>query len=139
MRVNQEIDALWTLGFDPHRFLVFPRIVAMVFVLPLLTLASVAVGIFGGLIVAVQVLDLTPIAYLTELETAVGLNDIFGGLIKSVVFAVTITLISCQRGLATRGGAAGVGRSTTSAVVMILFGLVVLDWVFTVAFNFFGI
>ncbi len=139
MRVNQEIDALWTLGLDPHRFLVFPRLVAMTLAVPLLTLGSVIVGILGGLFVAVGVLDLTPLAYLTELESAVGLNDLLGGLLKSAVFAVTITLISCQRGLATRGGAAGVGRSTTSAVVVILFFLVVLDTLFTVTYNFLGI
>jgi phospholipid/cholesterol/gamma-HCH transport system permease protein len=139
MKVNQEIDALWTLGFNPHHHLVFPRLIAMAAVVPLLTLGSVLVGIIGGLIIAVSTLDLTPLAYFTQLESAVGLLDILGGLFKSMIFAVTITLISCQRGLATAGGAAGVGRSTTSAVVIILFGLVVLDAIFTVTFNFLGI
>jgi len=139
MRVNQEIDALWTLGLDPYRFLVFPRLVAMAVAGPLLTLGSVIVGILGGLLVAISVLDLSALAYLSELEGAVHLNDLLGGLLKSAVFAVTITLISCQRGLSTRGGAAGVGMSTTSAVVVILFSLVVLDTLFTVAFDFLGI
>ena len=97
------------------------------------------VGIFGGLLVAVQRLNLTTLAYFVELEKALSLSDVMGGLIKSVVFAVTITFISCQRGLGTHGGAAGVGRSTTSAVVVILFFLVVLDAMFTVFFNIFGI
>ncbi len=139
MRVNQEIDALRTLGIDPYRFLVFPRLIATAAVVPLLTIASMVVGILGGLIIAVQNLGLSTTAYFIQLESAMGLLDVVGGLFKSVVFAVTITLISCQRGLATRGGAAGVGNATTSAVVVILFFIVVLDAVFTMVFNLFGI
>jgi phospholipid/cholesterol/gamma-HCH transport system permease protein len=139
MRVNQEIDALRTLGIDPYRFLVFPRMIATSAVVPLLTIASMLVGVLGGLIIAVQNLGLTTTAYFNQLQGAVGLVDVAGGLLKSVVFAITITLISCQRGLSTRGGAAGVGNSTTSAVVVILFFLVVLDAIFTVGFNLFGI
>jgi phospholipid/cholesterol/gamma-HCH transport system permease protein len=139
MRVNQEIDALRTLGIDPYRFLVFPRMIATSAVVPLLTIASMLVGVLGGLIIAVQNLGLTTTAYFNQLQGAVGLVDVTGGLFKSVVFAITITLISCQRGLSTRGGAAGVGNSTTSAVVVILFFLVVLDAVFTMVFNMFGI
>lgn len=139
MRVNQEIDALRTLGIDPYRYLVYPRLLATGAVVPLLTVASMVVGVLGGLIVAVQNLGLAPTAYWNQLHGAVGLVDVFGGLFKSVVFAIAITLISCQRGLATRGGAAGVGSSTTSAVVVILFFLVVLDTFFTVIFNVFGI
>lgn len=139
MRVNQEIDALRTLGFDPHRFLVLPRMIALGAVVPLLTMLSMVVGIFGGLIVAVQRLGLTTLAYWTELQKAIGFNDLAGGLFKSEVFALTIALIACQRGLATRGGAEGVGSSTTSAVVAILFFLVVLDAIFTLVFNIFGI
>ena len=139
MRVNQEIDALRTLGIDPYRFLVFPRMIATSAVVPLLTIASMLVGVLGGLIIAVQNLGLTTTAYFNQLQGAVGLVDVAGGLVKSVVFAITITLISCQRGLSTRGGAAGVGNSTTSAVVVILFFLVVLDAIFTMGFNLFGI
>lgn len=139
MKVNQEIDALQTLGIDPYRFLVFPRLIATAAVVPLLTIASMLVGILGGLIVAVQVLGLSTTAYFIQLQGAVGLLDVMGGLFKSVVFALTITLISCQRGLATRGGAAGVGNATTSAVVVILFFLVVLDAIFTMLFQLFGI
>ncbi len=139
MKVNQEIDALWTLGFDPQRFLVLPRMIALGAVVPLLTMLSMIVGIFGGLIIAVQRLGLTTLAYWTELQKALGFNDLAGGLFKSEVFALTIALIACQRGLATRGGAEGVGSSTTSAVVAILFFLVVLDAIFTFVFNVFGI
>jgi phospholipid/cholesterol/gamma-HCH transport system permease protein len=139
MRVNQEVDALRTLGFDPQRFLVLPRLVALAIVVPMLTALSMVVGIFGGQIVAVQRLGLTTLAYFVELQKALSFADVAGGLFKSFVFALTIVLISCQRGLATRGGAAGVGRSTTSAVVVTLFFLVVLDALFTFFFNVFGI
>lgn len=139
MRVNQEVDALQTLGFDPQRFLVLPRMVALSAVVPMLTAFSMVVGIFGGQLVAVQRLDLTTLAYYAQLGRAIDFTDVAGGLFKSLIFALTIVLISCQRGLSTRGGAAGVGSSTTSAVVVILFFLVVLDALFTLAFHLFGI
>lgn len=139
MRVSEEVDALETLGLDPQRYLVFPRIMALMCVMPLLVLLADFVGCFGGLVVAVSALDLTTVAYVTELGKALDLWDLIGGLIKSVVFAGVITLVSCQKGLATGGGAEGVGISTTSAVVSILFSLVALDALFTVLFSIFGI
>lgn len=139
MQVSQEVDALRTLGLDPQRYLVIPRLLALVIVVPMLTAISMVVGVFGGLIIAVQYLSLTTLAYVVQLHTAVGFGDVAGGLFKSVIFAVTIGLVACQRGLSTRGGAAGVGSSTTSAVVITLFFLVVLDAIFTLLFNLFGI
>ena len=139
MRVSEEVDALQTLGFDPLRFLVFPRVIALALIVPLLTLLGDLVGCLGGLFVAVSYLDLTTVAYVNQLQSSLTLGDVFGGTVKAAVFAATIALVACQRGLATRGGAAGVGTSTTSAVVTILFSLVVLDAVFTVVFTFLGI
>lgn len=139
MAVSEEIDALTTLGLDPYRHLVFPRVVGLVLVAPLLTIIADLVAILGGLLVALTSLDLTPIAYSTQLKQALALWDVTGGLIKSVVFAAAVALIACQRGLGTRGGAEGVGRSTTSAVVASLFGLVIIDAIFTVLFNLFQI
>lgn len=139
MRVSEEVDALETLGLDPQRFLVFPRLVALLLVMPLLVLLADFVGCLGGLFVAMLSLDLTMVAYTTELGNALDLWDVGGGLIKGIVFAAVITLVSCQKGLGTRGGAEGVGISTTSAVVSILFSLVALDAVFTIVFNLFGI
>jgi phospholipid/cholesterol/gamma-HCH transport system permease protein len=139
MRVRDEIDALSTLSLDPARFLVLPRIVALAFVVPILTLLADLVGCAGGLLVAIAQLDLTMTSYLGQLQEAVDPWDVVGGLIKSIVFAVTIVLISCQRGLATRGGADAVGRSTTSAVVIILFALVTLDAIFAVVYDTLGI
>jgi len=135
MRVSEEIDALRTLGLDPYQFLVFPRVLALILVLPLLTIMADLVGIAGGLLVAMLTLDLTPSAYLIEVQRVVGLWDVFSGCLKTMFFGLSIALIACQRGLATHGGAEGVGRSTTSAVVTSLFAIVVVDAIFTVLFN----
>jgi phospholipid/cholesterol/gamma-HCH transport system permease protein len=138
MKVSEEIDALRTLGLDPYLFLVFPRVIALVLVMPLLTLFADIVGILGGLLVALLGLDLTVNSYLLQTNKALQLWDVGSGMLKSVVFGLAIALIACQRGLATEGGAEGVGRATTSAVVSSLFALVVIDAIFTMLFNVFG-
>jgi len=138
MRVSEEIDALRTLGLDPYGFLVFPRVVALVLVLPLLTILADIVAILGGLLVAMLGLEITAHAYLAETQKAVQLWDVSSGCLKTVFFGTGIALVACQRGLAARGGADGVGRATTSAVVTSLFAIVVLDAIFTVLFNAFG-
>lgn len=138
MRVSEEIDALRTLGLDPYQFLVFPRVIALTLVAPLLTILADVIGIAGGLLVAMFSLDLTFQAYIAESEKALDLFDVFSGILKAGVFGLAIALVACQRGLATRGGAEGVGRSTTSAVVTSLFAIVVLDAIFTVIFHVFG-
>jgi phospholipid/cholesterol/gamma-HCH transport system permease protein len=138
MRVSEEIDALRTLGLDPYQFLVFPRVVALTLVTPLLTIIADVIGIAGGVLVAMFSLDLTFQSYLAESEKALDLFDVYSGILKSAVFGLNIALIACQRGLATRGGAEGVGRSTTSAVVTSLFAIVVVDAIFTVIFHAFG-
>ena len=138
MRVSEEIDALRTLGLDPYGFLVFPRVITLVLVLPLLTILADVIGIAGGLLVAMLGLDITANAYLIETQKAVGLWDVFSGCLKTMFFGLSIALIACQRGLAARGGAEGVGRATTSAVVTSLFAIVVVDAIFTVLFNAFG-
>jgi phospholipid/cholesterol/gamma-HCH transport system permease protein len=135
MKVSEEIDALRTLGFGPVRYLVLPRLLALMVVMPLLTVLGDAFGVLGGLVVGVTSLDLSVLGYLRETQQAVDLWDVFSGLIKSVVFAMVIVLIACQQGLATTGGAQGVGRRTTSSVVAILFALIVVDAAFTVAFH----
>jgi phospholipid/cholesterol/gamma-HCH transport system permease protein len=92
-------------------------------------------GLLGGLIVAITSLDLTSAAYFNEIEKAVSTWDVTSGLVKSVLFAAAISLIACQQGLATEGGAEGVGRRTTSAVVTTLFSLIMIDAIFTVFFR----
>ena len=134
MKVAEEIDALRTMGFGPMRFLVLPRAVALMLVLPMLTLLGDFVGLLGGLVVGLMSLDLTTLSYITETRHALTVWDVYSGLVKSVVFALAIAMIACQQGLATTGGAEGVGRRTTSSVVTILFTLILIDAGFTVFF-----
>lgn len=135
MKVNEEIDALRTLGLTPFGWLVVPRTLALVLVVPFLTLMADFIGVLGGLVVAITDLDLTPHGYVIETLEAVHGWDIVTGLIKSVVFATAIALIACQQGFAASGGAEGVGRRTTSTVVTCLFALVLVDSLFTVIFR----
>jgi len=135
MQTNEEIDALRTMGFGPMRFLVMPKALALMAVMPLLTVLADLMGCLGGLTTAVVRLDLSVAAYLAESQRAVQLSDFTSGLIKSVAFGLAITLISCQQGLAATGGAEGVGKRTTAAVVTTLFTLILIDAVFTVFFE----
>ena len=139
MAVNEEIDALRTMGFDPQRFLVYPRALGLVLVLPLLTLLADVIALTGGLIVGITGLDLTVSAYLARTRHALGGVDVFSGVVKSLVFGLVIALISCQQGLSASGGAQGVGRRTTSSVVATLFALILVDAAFTVVMNIFHI
>ncbi len=139
MKVNEEIDALRSMGIGPLRFLVLPRVLAVALVMPLLVLIADAVGILGGLVVGLFSLDVSPLAYLRETQQAVLAWDVFSGLLKSVFFALAIALIACQQGLATTGGAEGVGRRTTASVVTILFTLILIDALFTLLFNMAGL
>jgi len=139
MKVNEEIDALRTLGLSPFGWLVVPRVIALLLVVPLLTLIADFIGITGGLVVGVTDLDLTTRGYLIETLKAVHGWDVLTGLIKSVVFSVAIALIACQQGFAASGGAEGVGKRTTSTVVTTLFALVVIDALFTALFRAFGV
>jgi len=139
MKVSEEVDALRTLGFMPLPYLVIPRMLGLVLLAPILVLMADAVGIAGGALVAALTLDIMPMSFLIQLQSAVKTSDIVSGIIKAMVFCAAIALISCQQGLATSGGAEGVGRRTTSAVVAILFTLILLDALFTVLLAVFGI
>jgi phospholipid/cholesterol/gamma-HCH transport system permease protein len=138
MKVSEEVDALRTLGLRPFSWLVVPRVLALLFVVPALTIIADIVGVLGGMIVAMTSLDITPRAYILETTNALHGWDIGDGLIKSVVFGLAIGLIACQQGFAASGGAEGVGRRTTSTVVTSLFALVLLDATFTVIFRALG-
>jgi phospholipid/cholesterol/gamma-HCH transport system permease protein len=139
MKVSEEVDALRTLGIVPLRYLVVPRVCGLALVAPFLTLFADGVGIAGGAVVAATRLEVTPTAFLTELRHAVQPWDVGSGLLKSVFFSAAIALIACQQGLATSGGAEGVGRRTTGAVVATLFSLILLDALFTVVFGVLGL
>jgi phospholipid/cholesterol/gamma-HCH transport system permease protein len=139
MAVSEEIDALKTLGLSPYGYLVYPRLMALLIVVPLLTLVGDVCGILGGVFVSMIRLDITLPAYLQRTQQVLDLWDVGSGVLKSVVFGWAIALLACQRGLATRGGASGVGVATTSAVVVSLFALVVIDALFTIIFNLYGV
>jgi phospholipid/cholesterol/gamma-HCH transport system permease protein len=133
MRVDDEVDALKTMGYDPIRFLAVPKLIATVAVLPLLTLYADIFGIAGGLIVGVTGLDLTPYTYLQESQRTITLFQLLSSLVKAVVFAFVIAWIGCQRGFQVRGGVEEVGAATTSAVVTSILLIVIVDSVFAIA------
>jgi phospholipid/cholesterol/gamma-HCH transport system permease protein len=135
MKVNQELDALRTLGLLPFGWLVLPRVIALVLVVPLLTILADFVGVAGGLVVATTNLELSTRGYLIETLKTVHGWDVVTGLMKSVVFALAIALIACQQGFSASGGAEGVGKRSTSTVVTSLFAIVVVDALFTMLFR----
>ncbi len=138
MKAGEEIDALQTLGIRPVEFLVMPRLVALGVMMPLLALYANGLGIFGGMIVSLGLLDIPPTAYWVETQTAIDMSDISTGLIKAATFGVLVGLAGCHRGLRAERSAVGVGRATTSAVVMGLLLIIVADALFAVAFNVLG-
>jgi phospholipid/cholesterol/gamma-HCH transport system permease protein len=138
MKVNEEIDALTTMGLDPVRFLVLPRVVAAVAVLPLLTLFNHFFGLVGCGVVMTS-LDIPVATYLERVREAADLGDLFGGLIKTFVFGTLIAGIGCLRGLQTGTGPSAVGDSATRAVVSGIVAIVVADGVFAVLYYFLGV
>ena len=136
MKVSEEVDALTTMGFDRTRFLVTPKVLALILMLPCLTVCADVIGIFGGLTVAVLGLDLPAQVYLRQMQLALTIWDVVSGLIKSVAFAVLIAGVGCLRGFQAGVGAESVGRITTSAIVAGLFLIIVTDAIFTVLFHY---
>ena len=131
MRVTEQIDALVALATDPVQYLFVPRILAGIVVLPMLVVLANALGIAGGYLVSVRLLGANPVVYLGNTFQYLELNDLWSGLIKSSVFGLLLTLIGCQQGFDTTGGAAGVGRSTTTAVVLGSLAILVSDFFLT--------
>ena len=134
MVVNEEVDALKTMGFDPVSFLAVPKIFTLIIVVPLLTLYADLFGILGGLLVGVIGLDMSFHMYIIQSLKAVTVFDVVTSLIKAAVFAVLIAGIGCQRGFQARAGAQDVGKFTTSAVVSAIFLIVVADSFFAIIF-----
>lgn len=132
MQVNEEVDALETMGFDPVRFLAVPKVLAAVIVVPILTIYADVSGILGGLIIGVTTLDLTFKTYITQSIKTIQVFDVVTSLIKAAVFAGLISAIGCQRGFQVRAGAQDVGKFTTSAVVAAIFLIVVADSIFAI-------
>jgi len=139
MKVSEEIDALRSMRFDPIRWLVVPRCLALVLVVPLLTWVGDALALLGGLISTVAITDLTPRAYILATMDAITASHFFGGLIKTPFLALAIGLIACGQGLATQGGAAAVGARTTTAVVLAIFAVILINSLFTFLFVAIGV
>jgi phospholipid/cholesterol/gamma-HCH transport system permease protein len=133
MKVREEIDALTTMGLEPVRFLVLPRVLAAVVVTPVLTVFAIAFGLFGGGVV-MRSLGYPFVAYVNQLLTAVTIADFRGGLIKSLAYGVVVAAIGCLRGLQTTTGASAVGRATTNAVVSGIVLIAIVDGVFALVY-----
>jgi phospholipid/cholesterol/gamma-HCH transport system permease protein len=117
MKVTEQIDALRAMGIDPVRYLIVPRVIAATIMLPVVTVFSNAIAIFGGFVVAVTSIGVTPVTYVNGLKDFFYMKDLVSGLLKAVVFGNIIATMGCFYGFQTEGGAEGVGRATTRAVV----------------------
>jgi len=139
MKVNEETDALRTLGLNPIDFLVLPRAIALIIMMPLLTLYASLLAIAGGMLAALAMLDISIVQYLEQTRSAVRLNDLFGGLFKSLVYGIMVTIAGCQQGMACGNSAQAVGQATTGAVVMGILLIVISASVLTVIYTVLGI
>ena len=139
MKITQEIDAMRTMGFDPYAFLVLPRIIALILMLPILIFVSDMMAMLGGIIVADLSLDLTPSLFLDRLSEAVSIKHFYVGLIKGPFFAFLIASIGIYRGLMVKNDTQSIGFNTTKSVVESLFAVIVCDAIFSIAFTNLGI
>jgi phospholipid/cholesterol/gamma-HCH transport system permease protein len=139
MQVNEEIDALSTLGLSPMEFLVLPRVLALVVMTPLLCLYANLMGILGGAFVGVSFLDLPAVTYFQETQYALRLTDFTTGLIKSAVYGVVVAIAGCLRGMQCGRSSAAVGEATTSAVVTSIVFIVIAMAILTVIYNALGV
>lgn len=135
MQVNEEIDALKTLGVSPMEFLVLPRMLALFFMMPLLSLYADLMGILGGMIIGVSMLDLNFMEYFNKTRESVSMNDLWVGVFSAAVFGVLVALAGCMRGMQCGRSASAVGEATTSAVVTSIVSIVVAMALITVVCN----
>jgi len=136
MKFTEELDAIKTLGLNPIRFVIVPKFWAMLVSLPLLTIMALFIGIFGGFLVTFLYMGIAPSSFMNQLLVSLMFWDIVTGLIKSVSFAIIITIVGVYRGLTFTGGADGVGRATTSSVVTSIFTIIVMDSIWGLIFYF---
>jgi len=131
MRVTEQIDALYVMAANPVKHLIVPRVIAGVVMLPLLTIVSDFMGILGGYFVGVSILNINEGAFVKNITRMVDLGDIYNGLIKAAVFGLILSLIGCYKGFNTTGGAEGVGKATTEAVVLASVSILISDYFLT--------
>jgi phospholipid/cholesterol/gamma-HCH transport system permease protein len=139
MEVNEEIDALRTLGISPMEFLVLPRMLALILMMPLLGLYADLMGILGGLVIGVGVLDLNVMEYYNRTHEAVGMNDMVLGLIQASIFGILVALSGCLRGMQCGRSASAVGNAATSAVVTAIVAIIVATGIVSVLSDILGI
>ena len=131
MQTNEEIDALKTLGVSPVEFLVIPRVLALVLMMPILTIYADLMAVVGGFLISIWMFHLNPLEYLNQTQLAIKLNYVWIGLVHSFVFGVIIAIAGCLRGIQCERNAAGVGKATTSAVVSAITGIVIATAIIT--------
>lgn len=131
MRVTEQVDALRALATDPVQYLVVPRVVATVIMMPFLVVMADALGLYGGYLISVNLLGANPVVYVNNTFQFLEIDDLTSGLVKAAFFGLLISVIGCQKGLYTTGGAEGVGRSTTQAVVLSALAILLSDFFLT--------
>lgn len=139
MKINQEIDAMQTIGLNPLEILVIPRMISLSIALPVLALTADLSGMIGGGVVSWVVLDITPILFITQLAQAISPWTFWVGIIKAPIFAIIISVVSCYEGLQVSGSAESVGLHTTRAVVESIFLVIIFDALFSIFFGIIGI
>jgi len=135
MHVTEQIDALRSMSVNPLRYLIAPRFIAAAIMVPLLTVFSCLMGILGGYLLAIYHFGMSPIVFMDPISIHVTDFDFVSGLIKAFVFGIIIVTISCYKGMTTKGGAAGVGKSTTSSVVICYSAILIVNFILTLTIN----
>lgn len=135
MKVTEQVDALQTMSVNPHRYLIAPRFIAGIFMMPLLTIYGMFAGIYGGYLISVYFFGMSPDTYITPMPDHITLFDFFTGVVKAFVFGVLIITICCHKGMKTTGGAAGVGKATTNSVVISYCCILLTNFFLTMALN----
>ncbi len=137
MKVTEQIDALQSMSVNPLRYLIAPRFISGFFMMPLLTVFSIALGIWGGYLISVYYFGMAPSAYYDPMPIHITLFDYLTGIVKAFVFGILIMTICCYKGITTTGGAAGVGRATTSCVVITYVCILCVNFLLTMLLNIF--
>ncbi len=135
MNVTEQLDALQTMSINPNRYLIAPRFIAGIFMMPLLTVFSIVMGIYGGYLISVYFFGMAPGAYYDPIPIHVTYFDLFTGIVKGFIFGILILTIACFKGMRTSGGAAGVGRATTSSVVITYCAILFTNFFITMGLN----
>jgi phospholipid/cholesterol/gamma-HCH transport system permease protein len=131
MRVTEQIDALYTLATNPIKYLIVPRFLAAIIMLPILVIFADVVGILGGYLVSVQILGTNPTLYVRRTWNYLEFNDLYSGLLKAIFFGMIMATVSCYQGFSAQGGAEGVGRATTKAVVLSSLAILISNYFIT--------